>query len=184
MKKKYSRGEVYGLLLDSFIELLDVPIAMTLFPRSEIYRISNINDYYNRRRINRALNVFLLNNYIQIEGWGKDTRIKFTKGGRNKIKREAKMRNMELRNDGKWDGKWRLVIFDIPETKKKTRDAIAYKLKDLGFKPIQKSSFIYPYECESEVDFLKDYFNLNEEVSYMLVERLSNDKKIRKIFSL
>src|SRR3989344_3419862 len=33
----------------------------------------------------------------------------------------------------RWDGKWRIVLFDIPEPKKKIRDSLRRKLKALGF---------------------------------------------------
>lgn len=41
-----------------------------------------------------------------------------------------------------WDGKWRIVIFDIPETKKAIRDLFRRRLKDWGFKAWQKSVWI------------------------------------------
>lgn len=41
--------------------------------------------------------------------------------------------------DEKWDGRWRLVFWDIPETRKNVRDLLRYKLKQLGFIKWQKS---------------------------------------------
>lgn len=38
-----------------------------------------------------------------------------------------------------WDGKWRIVIFDIPESKRLIRDILRSRLKLWGFKPWQKS---------------------------------------------
>lgn len=38
-----------------------------------------------------------------------------------------------------WDGKWRMVIFDIPENKRLVRDILRSRLKLWGFKPWQKS---------------------------------------------
>jgi len=38
-----------------------------------------------------------------------------------------------------WDGKWRIVIFDIPESKRLVRDVLRRKLKTWGFVPWQKS---------------------------------------------
>lgn len=39
----------------------------------------------------------------------------------------------------KWDGKWRIVVFDIPESKRLVRDILRSRLKLWGFKPWQKS---------------------------------------------
>lgn len=38
-----------------------------------------------------------------------------------------------------WDGKWRIVVFDIPESKRLVRDILRSRLKLWGFKPWQKS---------------------------------------------
>src|SRR3989344_4682297 len=44
-----------------------------------------------------------------------------------------KIDEMEIKKPAKWDGEWRIVIFDIPERFKKAREALRKKLKDLGF---------------------------------------------------
>ncbi|MBI1755177.1 hypothetical protein HY250_04210 [Candidatus Azambacteria bacterium] len=45
---------------------------------------------------------------------------------------------MEINKPTTWDTLWRIVMFDIPERHKKGRDALAWKLKELGFYPLQK----------------------------------------------
>src|SRR3989338_8897825 len=44
-----------------------------------------------------------------------------------------------------WDRKWRIVIFDVPETEKKLRDTLRFRLKQLGLLELQKSVFVHPY---------------------------------------
>ncbi len=39
----------------------------------------------------------------------------------------------------KWDRKWRIVVFDIPESKRQVRDVLRRRLKLWDFKPWQKS---------------------------------------------
>ena len=58
---------------------------------------------------------------------------KLTEKGSNYLKIE------NLLNDDKWDGKWRLVVFDIPESKRRLRNTLRQKLKEWGFKYWQKS---------------------------------------------
>jgi phenylacetic acid degradation operon negative regulatory protein len=56
----------------------------------------------------------------------------------------------------RWDGYWRIVIFDIPEEDKKLRDALRYKLTELGFGQWQRSVYITPFDLEEEMNqFLK-----------------------------
>jgi len=84
----------------------------------------------------------------------------------------------------KWDGKWRIVIFDIPEKLKLTREYLRQKLKDLGFWELQKSVFVIPYPCEEEIDFIIEYFNIRKYVRCGILETIDNDLHLRKIFKL
>ena len=68
------------------------------------------------------------------------TRIVLTKEGQKKALK-FKIDEIEIKVPAKWDGKWRIVIFDIPEKFKKAREALRRKLKDLGFLELQKSVF-------------------------------------------
>ncbi len=84
----------------------------------------------------------------------------------------------------KWDNKWRLVIFDIPEKIKKGRDALRERLKKLGFYELQKSVFIFPYDCQNELDFLIEFFGLREYVRVGILEKIDNETHLKNIFNL
>ena len=83
-----------------------------------------------------------------------------------------------------WDGLWRLVIFDIPESKKKGRDALSSKLKKLSFLSIQKSVLIYPYPCWDEVETLINFFDLHGYVRKMIVKDIDDVFDLKKHFRL
>lgn len=58
--------------------------------------------------------------------------------------------------DEKWDGKWRIVIWDVPEKRRVARDLLRYKLKWLGFKQLQKSVWVTKKNCTQALrDFIK-----------------------------
>lgn len=62
---------------------------------------------------------------------------------------------MRLRD--KWDGKFRVVIFDIEEVNKRRRDFLRGKLKELGFGMWQRSVWVSPLPIEKEFkEFLKE----------------------------
>ncbi len=64
----------------------------------------------------------------------------------------AKMRS----GDEKWDGKWRLVVWDIPEKRRQARDLLRFKLKQLGFKQWQQSIWASKINCTRLLrDFIK-----------------------------
>ncbi len=72
-----------------------------------------------------------------------------------------------------WDGKWRIVVFDIPE-----------KLKTIGFYKLQESIFVFPYECKNEIDFIVEFFNLRRCVRFGVLESIDNELHLKKIFGL
>ena len=84
-------------------------------------------------------------------------KIVLTKEGQKKALK-FKLDEMKIKKPAKWDGEWRIVIFDIPERFKKAREALRKKLKDLGFIKLQESVFVFPYECENEIDFVIEVF--------------------------
>ena len=84
----------------------------------------------------------------------------------------------------KWDGKWRMVAFDIPEKYKRGRDALRDKLKKIGFCELQKSVLITPYDCEKEIGLLVKFFELDKYVRFGILESVDNGEYFKKIFKL
>lgn len=58
--------------------------------------------------------------------------------------------------DTKWDGKWRIFMFDIPERYKLLRDFVSFHVKRAGFKQLQRSVFAYPYPIDEFMAVLLD----------------------------
>ncbi|MDO8621372.1 MAG: CRISPR-associated endonuclease Cas2 [Candidatus Levybacteria bacterium] len=96
--------------------------------------------------------------------------------GRKRIL-QYKMDTLTLKNTGKWDGFWRVVIFDIPEDSRNAREFLREKLKDLGFKQLQKSVFVIRLECKDEIDFLRHSLEISPYVSYILAKDVSSLEK-------
>lgn len=92
--------------------------------------------------------------------------------------------NKKLNKDKKWDKKWRVLIFDIPENRRFDRTSIRKALVSIGFMRLQNSVWIYPYDCEDLISLLKADTELGEDVLYMIVEALENDEKIKDHFGL
>ena len=103
-------------------------------------------------------------------------------------KGKLKALNYQLENiknkKEKWDGKWRLVAFDIPEKYKRGRDALRRKLKKIGFCELQKSVFVTPFNCREEMGLLVKFFNLEKYVRFGVLESVDNELYLKKNFKL
>jgi DNA-binding transcriptional regulator PaaX len=91
---------------------------------------------------------------------------------------------MLLRKPRKWDGKWRVLIFDIPERRRRSRDTIRMRLRASGFLRAQDSVWIYPYPCEEFVALLKAECRVGKDMLYLIVDTLEGDIDFRRKFGL
>lgn len=91
---------------------------------------------------------------------------------------------LEIKKQDKWDGLWRIVIFDIPESKKRARDALSLKLKNMGTLAIQKSVFVCPYECKDEIDFVVEFFSLKPFVRFIVAKDIDTALELKEKFHL
>ncbi len=151
--------------------LKEIPKELKKYKRKQLWRAL----YYLRSK-NRIRIIKENNNGIEIE---------ITKVGK-KYLRKIDFNNLSLTEPNVWDKKWRMVIFDIPEEKKKAREALRQKLKDLGMVKLQDSIWITPYPCEDEIAFIKSIFNLSD---YWLDVIISDnigvqEYRLRKMFNL
>ena len=99
-------------------------------------------------------------------------------GGKQYVKKFV-LETLNIAAPKKWDRKWRIITFDVPEKKfKNHRRAFQQKLKELGFYQIQKSVWIHPFPCETEIEFLKDIFQIQPFVEIFLTDKITNGRTI------
>jgi len=84
----------------------------------------------------------------------------------------------------KWDGKWRMVLFDIPEFYRGARESLVHSLKQAGFFPLQKSVFIHPFECASELDFIIEFWGVREYTRVVEANKIDNELHLKDNFNL
>lgn len=83
-----------------------------------------------------------------------------------------------------WDGKWRMVIFDIPEDAHNHRDKLRSLLKELGYKYLQGSVWISPHPLDREAIAYLHAANLHRFIRIIKIEEIDDDKDLRKLFNL
>jgi len=94
------------------------------------------------------------------------------------------LHQMAIEKPKRWDGYWRIVIFDIPERRKQGREALRSKLRQLGFYQLQKSCFIYPFDCKSEIDFISEIFEVGPFINFIVAKEIEGAPLLKKSFGL
>lgn len=137
-----------------------------------------------RQYLYQVLNEFKYNRLIDYQELS-DGKIKMVLNEAGKVRAlKLDIDNIVIENQKKWDGRWRLVIFDVPEKIRKGRDALRDKLKELGFHEWQKSAWIYPYPCRDQIDFITEFFDLRNHVRYGELLSPTNEAELKIKFDL
>jgi phenylacetic acid degradation operon negative regulatory protein len=71
----------------------------------------------------------------------------------------------------RWDNKWRVVIFDVPEKRAELRRYLRNYLKRLGFSKVQRSTWISPYDFEKLINHFAQKMKLSDCIYQMTVEQ-------------
>jgi len=159
-------------------------IAVSMGNAVQIFRKFPTGKKYNKKEVFNAFKHLKREKLIEyISSKDGQTVIRITRKGQGKLYSFA-IDKMVIKKCKKWDGKWRLVTFDLPIRFNKARNALRFKLKQLGFVQFQKSLWIYPYPCEEEILFIADYFKVAKYVEILEVNSITRDVFFRKHFKL
>lgn len=94
------------------------------------------------------------------------------------------IKNIKVPTPRKWDKKWRLILFDIPEGERESRDALREHLEYMKFFCLQKSVWVYPFDCKSEIDFIVELLDIRKYVRFLIADFIDNEAHIKQFFSL
>jgi len=178
-------GSLQKKFLILLLGQLSLGFCYTPGQRSKVLRqISKEWDRVNEESLRQAIQNLYENKLIDIKELA-DGKIKIIlEDGGKKRALEYKLEEIEIQKPEKWDGKWRMIVFDIPDSYKKVREAFRFHLKRIGFYQYQKSVFIYPYNCKNEIDFLVEFYQIRRYVRQLLISEIDNDFHLRKLYKL
>lgn len=132
-------------------EIIQTLIDLSWHPYKLMY--PSFPKEYSRKSINKAFGRLEKKGIIQRGIMEDEVCIRLTEFGLNKFreKQERKIQKPNInKKDERWDGKWRVVIFDIPEENRRVREALRETLKLMEFYPLQKSVWV------SKNDYVKE----------------------------
>ncbi len=162
---------------------LVAPNAVRLF--DYLNPISRKNTIRFNQRIAQALQRLEQRGLIRITGEGKRREIYLAPQG-EKIIDTLYAGAYVIPLPARWDGYWRLVMFDIPERRKKVRDTLRMLLRGAGFIHFQHSAWVQPYPCDELVTLLRSHLDSGKgEVRYLTMQFADeSDYALRKHFDL
>ena len=121
--------------------------------------------------VNRALKSMVEKEVIEQHETEQSSFLSLTAQGRQKL-RNIKLSSKNHLVSTNWDGYWRIVIVDIPESRKKEQDAFRYILKKAQFVQLKASIWISPFPLEHMLINMKKDLKLNEELMIFVTDKL------------
>lgn len=110
--------------------------------------------------------------------------VRLTERGRAEITKIV-LQQYKISETAVWDGKWRVVIFDIREKRRRIRQKLRILLAGAGMVRLQDSVWIHPYPCDEFVTLVRaNLASGTGELLYFTVEGLESDRRLREYFSL
>ncbi len=142
----------------------------------------------NNKKISKREEMKFRNTFYQLR---KRDLVSFERGDKAKLtpkgRREAfriLFENYKIQPQKKWDGTWKIVIFDVPNEKGRLRDILRQRLDTMGFFQMQKSVFVSPFQCKNELDAMCEVYGLWDYINYFEALHIDNEGDLRQYFGL
>lgn len=144
--EKFSFGMV-GMVLDIINKGLSSPVAITKALKDVWHQDSN------SQSINHTLGYAHRRGYLKRFGQSGARHYQLSTAGEQRL---AQLNFRLVKFDPQnWDGRWRVLVFDIPETRRPQRDMVRHLIRQLGMRPLQKSVWLTPADCREQFEQLR-----------------------------
>ncbi len=185
-KKRTRKANLQKAILTAIFAIGGLSVALIAPKMTKI--LSKLEPEFMKSKLrkysfNRSLERLKKNNLILWEKTDKGNFMRLTQKGEAKL-RQLEVNDYKIEKPKRWDGKWRLLAFDIKEERKNLRNKIRFTLKQIGFMRLQDSLWIYPYDCEDLIMLLKVDFKVGKDLIYIISDSVENDKNLRREFNL
>ena len=137
---------------------------------------------YRKNRLRQVLKRLERKKIVEVVETKDGPVVRITQGGITKSLK-YKLDDMTVKKKN-WDKKWRIVVFDISEEKKRSRDEFRERLKQIGFFPLQESVYVHAFPCFDEVEFLRQVYGVDIEVTYITAEKIEQNENLKEFFNL
>jgi len=172
-RTQWSRLILLGLL-DVGEAFIEVMLSTSYKGSPTILPKRTIGSYYALRRLEKS-------GYVRRVA-GAKRRYKLTLAGRRralKLRLYRKPAGQQV-----WDGKWRVLIFDVPERRRAARDFLRRELRLFEFKQLHRSVWVSPFDIPANFQELLGEAGLKFDTRLLIVEKINYDADLRRWFNL
>jgi len=146
-----------------------VPNLINCFTGMENPIFKKYRDDRNKERFRKLIYYLKKKNYIKIKNLEGKSGIMLTKEGFDKaLKASFVIEEKKKRKDGKWT----MLIFDMPARNRKARNLLRSILQNLGYKMFQQSVWITPYDVSEKTESYLQMYSLDRYVKIFLIEEI------------
>lgn len=151
--EKFSFGLV-GMVLDVIAKGLSSPLAIAQAVK-DTWRQESDPD-----TIKRTLRYAHTQGYLTRFGQARTFHYQLSPAGERRL---AQLSFRLIKFDPQtWDGQWRVLIFDIPESRRTQRDMVRHLIRQLGMRRLQKSVWVTPADCRTQFEQLRQAYGINQ----------------------
>lgn len=126
----------------------------------------------NRQKFNKLIYYLKKNNLIKVKNLKGNNAVLLTKKGKDKAIRASFIITDDQQKKKRRDGKWIMVIFDIPQIHKRQRILLRSVLVNLGYKLFQQSVWVNSCDVYKQTETALQYYSLDKYVRIFLVNEL------------
>jgi DNA-binding transcriptional regulator PaaX len=165
--KLLAAGTITGTMLvaPNAIQILDRPF-------NSLFR--GLDEREKRRKLSK------LKSYLKTQGLVRgdyEHGLELTKKAIDRIKK-IDFENLNIPKPDCWDKKWRMIMFDIPEVERYTREKFVDKLREIGMQLLQQSVWIHPYPCRDEILLISTHLDVDKWITFIVTEQIDNEDKL------
>lgn len=146
--------------------------------------IQSSSERHPSHRIRQAMRRLERRRLLEWRKEGDSWRSRLTPAGKAYAQKIERAERILLHPKKVWDGKWRIVIFDVKEKYKSSRERFRRILQKAGFVRLQDSVWVYPHDCEELIALMRKDLRLGGSVLYLIAEGIENDSPLHSHFGL
>lgn len=182
-ENRYRKMEKVLLLLGKGIALSSVILMPGTAKLLKTAHIDSEWKEFNQAYLKRTIKALERKKMVEVFTKNGVSQVNITEAGKTKVLKFG-LDSLIVSKPTRWDGRFRMVFYDVYSTKRAIRDKLRRSLLNAGFYKLQESVYLHAYPCEKEIEFLRNFLGISGEVRIVLAERIENDEEFRKFFGV